>query len=132
MKRTSKIRNVLTTGLLSLTSTIPSGCASVKSKLENCVPVVTDSVANVTEGAQGLCDYAIGSVIESGRDFCDSKPKPSWDGYFSTTFATNYLKTGGFVIGKGPDEQGFLVLNRRNNLFEDDALSFKAWQDYDL
>lgn len=57
--------------------------------------------------------------------------KSDWSGLVSTTFMSNYIGVGGFVIGKGPVSQGLLVLNHSNNFVKGDTITASGWFNHD-
>ena len=60
------------------------------------------------------------------------KEKPGLEGSFSTSFVSNYVGNGGFVLGKGPGIQNNLVVSRTNNFREGDSVYGGAWMHYDF
>jgi len=74
------------------------------------------------------CALPIGcKTIESVSP--DNKPV---EGYAETTFASNYMGNGGFVVGKGPVNQNLLVLSKPDNLVKGDSISAGSWMNYDF
>ncbi|MDD5193525.1 MAG: hypothetical protein PHF67_02970 [Candidatus Nanoarchaeia archaeon] len=115
-----KLKKALFGGLVALASALPSTAQEPGLRPDMpCPPLTIESLQDQKPVCQLLSDAL------------KEKPCPNLDVYVSTTFASNYIGNGGFVIGEGPVQQGLVTVTKKGNLCEEDSLTFKGWANYD-
>ena len=71
------------------------------------------------------------SLLTSQQMMAEERPRPSFSGLFSTTFANGYIPPAGFSIG-GPVHQNYLELGFNNVLAKGDRVAALTWNSTDL
>jgi len=116
VKKPSKLLQIIGTSLVGIASLFPSGCQTLS--------VNPDKPLNpprlVQKAESELEERSVG------------KDESKIEGYAETTFASNYVGYGGFVIGEGPANQNLLILSRTNNFVKGDSISVGSWMNYDF